>query len=534
MRKNYQKIFACLFFAQTFLISSVISQGTYQSIDLEFEKICMLDSVGPNKQVQFWKVWNINTSSWVAVDTSLDITNPYVPIGTQKTCEAGQVADIVPMCDIDFRDVDVAFTYDASDSFNVRHRNRLSFQRSSPLSGLFPIANFVWDCGQGEFIESDNLVSAICDYNNIPDGIYYIKLGINLTGVQGIHIEPIFSVTIEDGELLTISGNIASSVNITVGSYSEQSMPFNSTQFLRKIYSDGTSVDVDYQNQPYTVQDSASVCIDNYQFDFTDEFVPSTRPSNLDIVGPECWELTKSAGTYNDYSILIPINIAAIDEIAIDGSVIPLNTVYNLSMSDEESRLITDLSAYFDSQGISYNSISIVYDDSGDVEISITGLDSSVSSIAASYNAITPSPLFNLDNSYNITTDSTLFYDVYRYEHSGKEAMTIDQNGNETVLPGSSLKVKCGGASSTEINCDVENIAGQEEIISSSMTLVAGTYNSVILTVLSGTAIITADNDTTTNLVGISRGWDAKECEFITNDIIIDASNGHVILTTIR
>ncbi|MBX2927010.1 MAG: hypothetical protein KF852_04180 [Saprospiraceae bacterium] len=86
-----------------------------------------------------------------------------------------------------------------------------------------------------------------------------------------------------------------------------------------------------------------------------------------------------------------------------------------------------------------------------------------------------------------------------------------------------------------DMPCAVQGLPEHVAANSSSVTLLAGTYNSIAIAVISGTVIVNVGGIDVTYPPGFSATWTAPNgCAFLTEPILINAAAGSAIISTLR
>ena len=75
----------CLFILFGFLGLTVSGQSS-TSYDVEFSRICRIDSIAPDTVVQFWRFTQSNNPGEYNVDRTFDLNGTYTPTGTILPC----------------------------------------------------------------------------------------------------------------------------------------------------------------------------------------------------------------------------------------------------------------------------------------------------------------------------------------------------------------------------------------------------------------------------------------------------------------
>lgn len=540
MKKLLLAVFALL----TYGASHVYAQGTFQALDLEFERHCMVDSVSQTQQVEFWRLVNINTGIWKdEYFDAQDSVKAYTIVGTPKTCEGSRVADMMQFCDLE--EVNFAFEYvpvNNPESGFVESNLQIN---SDILDFSAAVSTMTVDCGQGQ-VSSSRVASCNCDFNNVPDGFYYPQVAIYFrTG--GAKVLPIGVIQVADGNVVDGSITLSYSQNVVK----------SSTPFIRKYNQDNTFSDFEIDGvTPYTVNFVSGSCdIDNGTNDI---LTPSTRP-DLKIANQECWKQDFPVDTYNDHEVIWTATDPfkpVFGQISLNppndltaGVAIPTRE-NDLSKPNAEQYFIEDIGKYLTAQGLKYHSVTVDVRDRYEYVIRINQLESSVTGFFLAPERV--ENVFNGDEtpveSYVTSTDvyqqdTSFYFDVTRYQFSGNQALVIDAYGQETYLPADAYKVRCGGGimsvTDTPEICNTIGIAGQDELNGNSITYDANTINSVTLTVVMGEILVTTtDEDGVTKTVpygtGWTKNWDEADCKLFTTPIIIDATNGYGITAVKR
>ena len=77
--------FQIWFLGLLFVNSAAFGQSS-TSYDVEFSRICLVDSIAPDTMVQFWRFTQANNPGAYTVDVTFDLGGSYIPEGTLLPC----------------------------------------------------------------------------------------------------------------------------------------------------------------------------------------------------------------------------------------------------------------------------------------------------------------------------------------------------------------------------------------------------------------------------------------------------------------
>lgn len=484
-------------------------------IDYEYSTECMVDVQGNGSEIEFIRILNHHDS------TTADITLSYLAYtitGTAQRCSEKEASKMIELCDVTKQPVDLDYAATVS-AYGV------SFALTSNVSGALPTRNTTIDCGQGQRVTGKFIAQCDCDYSESPDGQYQIAMAIDFA-FGGTDVVNIGTVTIDDGQL-TYSG--AATV-----AYDQSDVITTATAFYRMLNADGTTTDVDINNQAYTVVGEASKACDNRDR-FNQVFEPSTRP-DLDIVGSdECWEKTISSDNtvsvqvnlYNnatlgtiDNSTVIGLEINSAGDATVN--MIPVLFRQGETKADRKEAVKAIQDALIGA-GISFASVT-----SKDSTINIVGLPSSVTSLRL-YTQLNTAPTADEFIDFNMGTysgDTTLYHTIYRYTNDGREALTIDHFGHETYMPTDAKRVNCNYVEQAEEVCAVQHIGTVERISGGVFTFAAGTFHHIDIAPETNGVLVSMNGGAFVEypLWYANRVGSSESCELFQTEVTIDLS----------
>ena len=480
-------------------------------VDKEYSTTCMVDVLADGSEVVFNRVLYHHDSTITDVDAAY---SPYTIVGTIQFCSEKEVVSVEPLCDI--LTTDLEFEFDWSLEGQRVKGDRVP---SSLLEIIQTVRNASFDCGQGQIITNLNWATCDCDYRNTPDGSYNIALSLDLVN-GGSTVAFLGTVDIIDGEITRIPTN--SDVNLNVD-YSYPSIIYETTSFFRKFKQNGTFVDVDINNNPYSIAGEASVECDNAnRYNMTHK--TSTRPDMDLLPESQCWVRTTVA-TGNNWII----------EDVVETANILFNGVgqgfpeYSNTDSDDvvfidafQERLIE--------LGLTFSSVSV-----NKGNILIRGLDPSVTSVSLASGGVgSVEPDAGAISFELYEGDTLLNYNVFRSVSNGNVARVTDHYGNESALPSDATITDCTPAV-VEKECAVEGIP---DVIYAQDTFI--TYQAYELHALDinprgpNVKVSIDGGDFVPYDISFANRWAVPECMMIAREIAIDFTGTQGYLTTLK